>query len=166
LAGQLNEIIAQLEQRRRAIDRALAALRDVDGIEPITAGTVTARPVAAVGTLGVSPNGTTRFGAPPEKRSAAKRAGGAPRVVNASPSDPGRTAGREVPSTREEQTKKLTEGTMKARTVELLRKAGKPMQSGEVAKRMKIGSGYASVNLSQLRRDGFLSHTAEGYVVI
>jgi hypothetical protein len=28
-----------------------------------------------------------------------------------------------------------------------------------VAKRMKIGSGYASVNLSQLRRDGFLSHT-------
>ena len=55
---------------------------------------------------------------------------------------------------------------MKARTVELLRTAAKPMRSGEVAKRMKIGSGYASVNLSQLRRDGFLRHTPEGYVVV
>ena len=55
---------------------------------------------------------------------------------------------------------------MKARTVELLLKEGKPMRSGEVAKRMKTGSGYASVNLSQLRRDGFLSHTPEGYAVI
>ena len=55
---------------------------------------------------------------------------------------------------------------MKARTVELLRKAAKPMHSGKVAKRMKIGSGYASVNLSQLRRDGFLSHTPQGYTVI
>ena len=54
---------------------------------------------------------------------------------------------------------------MKARTVELLRKTAKPMQSGEVAKRMKIGAGYASVNLSQLRRDGFLIHTPEGYSV-
>jgi Mn-dependent DtxR family transcriptional regulator len=63
-------------------------------------------------------------------------------------------------------TRKLTEGTMKALTVELLRRVGKPMNSGEVAKRMKIGPGYASVNLSQLRRDGFLSHTPEGYTVI
>jgi hypothetical protein len=54
---------------------------------------------------------------------------------------------------------------MKARTVERLREASTPMHSGEVAKRMKIGSGYASVNLSQLRRDGFLNHTAAGYVV-
>ena len=71
-----------------------------------------------------------------------------------------------APARHKRRRKKLTEGTMKARTVELLRTAAKPMRSGEVAKRMKIESGYASVNLSQLRRDGFLRHTPEGYAVI
>jgi hypothetical protein len=164
----LNEIIGQLEQRLRAIDRALSALRDVDGIESLApyASTATAPAALAVRKGGKSQSGNERSSASMKKRSAAKKARGKPPVVNASVSDPGKAVRLEVPLIREGQTKKLTEGTMKARTVELLRRVGKPMNSGEVAKRMKIGSGYASVNLSQLRRDGFLGHTAEGYVVI
>ena len=156
MAGQLNEIIGQLEQRLRAIDRALSALRDVDGTESLAPNTATATAPAAFAVRKgrKSQGGNKRNGASLKKRSAVKKVGGAP-PVNAS-----------VPLITEGQTRKLTEGTMKARTVELLRRVGKPMNSGEVAKRMKIGSGYASVNLSQLRRDGFLGHTAEGYVVI
>jgi hypothetical protein len=156
LAGQLNEIIGQLEQRRRAIDRALSALRDVDGTESLApnAATATAPAAHAVRKGRKSQGDNKRNGASLKKRSAVKKPGGEPPDVNAA-----------VPLTIK-GTKKLTEGTMKARTVDLLRRAGKPMNSGEVAKRMKIGPGYASVNLSQLRRDGFLSHTPDGYAVI
>jgi hypothetical protein len=164
----LNEIIGQLEQRRRAIDQALSALRDVDGIESLAPNTATPTSPAALAVRkgGKSHNGNKRSGALLKKRSPVKKARREPPVVSASVSDPGKAVRLEVLSTKERQTKKLTEGTMKARTVELLRRVGKPMNSGEVAKRMKIGPGYASVNLSQLRRDGFLGHTAEGYVVI
>jgi hypothetical protein len=153
LAELLNEIIGELELRRKMIDRALAALRDVDGVE-------SPAPEAPAGKLIASPvrkgNDNKRRGTSRRKRSTAKKAGGAPPTVNAPASHP---------VTTERPARKLTEGTMKARTVELLRKVGRPMHSGEVAKRMKIGSGYASVNLSQLRRDGFLGHTEAGYVV-
>jgi hypothetical protein len=156
LPGRLNEIIGELEQRRRAIDRALSALRDVDRIESLTlnAATTTAQAAPAGRKGRKSQGGYKPNGASLKKRSAVKKAGGDAPVVNAA-----------VPLGIA-RTKKLTEGTMKARTVELLRRVGKPMNSGEVAKRMKIGAGYASVNLSQLRRDGFLTHTAEGYAVI
>jgi hypothetical protein len=145
------------------IDRALAALRDVDRIESpspeAAAGRATASPVGAVR----RGNDNERRGISRGRRSTAKKAGGAPITVNASASDPGKPGRQEGPVTRERPARKLTEGTMKARTAELLRKAGRPMHSGEVAKRMKIGSGC--VNLSQLRRDGFLSHAEGGYVI-
>jgi hypothetical protein len=153
LPGQLNEIISQLEHRGRAIDRALSALRDVDGIESLTANaaTATAPPAPVVRTRGKSRSGSKR------SESAVKKT---------STSVPGKADRLEVPFATEGQTSRLKEGTMKARTVELLRRVGRPINSGEVAKRMKIGAGYASVNLSQLRRDGFLTHTPEGYTVI
>jgi hypothetical protein len=168
LAGHLSEIISQLEQQRKAIERALSALRDVEGIESPApnAATATAPAALAVRTGGRPQSGDKRSGALLKKRSAVKKARGGPPIVNAPVSDSGKAVLLEVPLTRVGQAKKLTAGTMKARTVELLRMVGKPMISGEVAKRMKIGRGYASVNLSQLRRDGFLSHTAEGYAVI
>jgi hypothetical protein len=164
LAGQLSEIIDELERRRMMIDQALAALRDVDGIgSPVSesARRAIAQPVGAVrkGNDNKQP-GTSR-----RNHSTVEKVGVAPPTANGWVSGPGKTIRHEVPATRERRVRKLTEGTMKARTVELLRKVGKPMHSGEVAKRMKIGSGYASVNLSQLRRDGFLNHTAAGYIL-
>lgn len=165
MAGLLSEIIGELERRRRAIDRALAALGDVDGIESPAPEVATGRAIASPVGIVRKGNDNERRGTSRGKRSTAKKAGGAPPTVNASASDPGKTNRQEGPVTGERPARKLTEGTMKARTVELLRKAGRPMRSGEVAKRMKIGSGYASVNLSQLLRDGFLSHTEAGYVV-
>ena len=162
----LDSIITQLELQKAAIDRALAALREVDGTEspaPVAAAVPSA---PAVRNGGMSPEGKERLIAALKKRWAAKKAAKKPSVVTAPAPGPRKAAPRNGRLTQEVRSKKLTEGTMKARTVELLRKAGKPLQSGEVAKRMKIGSGYASVNLSQLRRDGFLSHTPEGYTVI
>jgi hypothetical protein len=161
LAGRLSEIIAELERQRRVIDQALAALRDVEGIESPPPSRAIAPPVGAVR----KGSRKKRLGKSHKKRSTAKKAGGPPPIANTSASDPEKPIRQTVPLTRERPVRKLTEGTMKARTVELLRNAGKPMRSGEVAKRMKIGSGYASVNLSQLRRDGFLKHTTAGYVV-
>jgi hypothetical protein len=155
----------QLQLFDRVIDRALAAWRDVDGIESPAPEVATGRAIASPVGVVRKGNDNGRRGTSHGQRSTAKKAGGAPPTVNASASDPGKTIRQEGPVTRERPARKLTEGTMKARTVELLRKAGRPMNSGEVAKRMNIGSGYASVNLSRLRRDGFLSHNEAGYVV-
>jgi hypothetical protein len=145
--------------------RSVPGERDVDGIESPAPEVATGRAIA-------SPVGGVRKGYDNErrgtshgKRSTAKKAGGASRAVNAPATDPGKSIRPEGLVTRERPARMLTEGTMKARTVELLRQSSRPMQSGEVAKRMKIGSGYASVNLSQLRRDGFLSHAEGGYVI-
>jgi hypothetical protein len=161
-------IITQLEWQKAAIDRALAALRDVEGIESSASeAAADAEPVPsapAIRKSGMSPEGKKRLIPARKKRWAAKAAEN-PRVVSAPAASPQDAASRKVRSKQEGRSKELKEGTMKARTVDLLRKAAKPMRSGEVAKRMKIGSGYASVNLSQLRRDGFLTHTPEGYAV-
>jgi hypothetical protein len=151
LTGQLNEIISELERRQTVIDQAIAALRDVDGIASPTNGAVR------------KADDNKQLGRSRKKYSTVDKVGGATPTVHASSREKKMRRGVSVTGGR--QAKQLTEGTMKARTVELLRKVGKPMHSGEVAKRMKIGSGYASVNLSQLRRDGFLNHTAAGYVV-
>src|ERR1019366_964923 len=114
LAGQLNEIIGQLEQRLRAIDRALSALRDVDGTESLAPNpaTATAPAAFAVSKGRKSQGGNKRNGASLKKRSAVKKAGGEPPVEKAA-----------VPLIIK-GTRKLTEGTMKARTVELLRRVG------------------------------------------
>jgi hypothetical protein len=166
LADGLTSIITQLERQKAAIDRALAALREM-GDAPVPEASAEGEPVApATRKRGMSPEGKKRLVAASKKRWAAKKAAEKTPVVSAPAPGLRKAAPLNHRFTQEGRSKKLTEGTMKARTVALLRKAAKPMQSGEVAKRMKIGSGYASVNLSQLRRDGFLSHTPEGYTVI
>jgi hypothetical protein len=166
----LYSIITQLEGQRAAIDRALAALREVNGTESSTAGAAVDTelvPSAHVVRKGrMSPAGKKRLIAAVKKRWATKKAAENPPVVSAPVTRAQNAAQAKRRPTEKGRSKELKKGTMKARTVELLRKAAKPMQSGEVAKRMKIGSGYASVNLSQLRRDGFLTHTPEGYAVV
>jgi hypothetical protein len=162
-------IITQLEGQRAAIDKALAALRDVNGTESSAAeAAVGAELVPSAHAMRkgrMSPAGKKRLSAAVKKRWATKRTVENPSVVRAPITRPRNAAQGKGRPTKQGRSKELKEGTMKARTVELLRKAAKPMESGEVAKRMKIGSGYASVNLSQLRRDGFLTHTPEGYIV-
>lgn len=163
-------IIAQLEGQRAAIDKALAALRDVGGTESSAAeAAVDTKLVPSAHVTGkgrMSTVGKKQHIAAVKKRWATKKAAGNPPIVSAPFTRSQNAAQGKGRSTEQGRSKELKEGTMKARTVELLRKAAKPMQSGEVAKRMKIGSGYASVNLSQLRRDGFLTHTPEGYAVV
>ena len=87
MAGVLSEIIGELERQRRVIDRALAALRDLDGIEPpaaeAAAGGAIPPPVGAVR----KENDTERLGTSRGKRSTAKKAGEAPPTVDASASD-------------------------------------------------------------------------------
>ncbi len=150
MTGQLDEIIRELERRRRAIDRALAALRGVEELGSSAPETAASKAI-------IPPVKTVRKGnkakqpdTSQEKHSTVEKAGAPPPSSNAAVLSPSR---REPPIAKQKQAKKLTAGTMKARTVELLQTVGKPMRSGEVAKRMKSSSAYASVNLSQLRRD-------------
>ena len=170
MAEAFTSIITELEKQKTAIDKALAALRDVSGMEspmPEAAADGVQVPSGPAHRKGrMSPEGKKRLIAAVKKRWAAKKAAENPAVVSAPAARSQNAASRRVRSKQEGRSRELREGTMKARTVALLRKAAKPMQSGEVAKLMKIGSGYASVNLAQLRRDGFLTHTPQGYAVI
>jgi hypothetical protein len=68
MANGFNGIIAQLEQQKAAIDKALAALRDVDGIAPAKAA---AAPATRKG--GMTPEGKERLVAALKKRWAAKK---------------------------------------------------------------------------------------------
>ena len=165
LTGQLDEIVGELERQRRVIDQALAALRDVEGmgsIAPQTAASKANTPL--VGPVRkVKKEKQLRVSR--QRTSTVEKAWSPRPSANAVVQRLGKTSRKKAPVTSAKQARSLAAGTMKARTVELLRKVGKPMRSSEVARRMKIGAGYASVNLSQLRRDGFLNHTAAGYVV-
>jgi hypothetical protein len=91
MTDSLNGIIKQLERQERAIERALAALRDVEGIP------APAAPVGAPATRkgGMTPAGRRRLSLALKKRWAAKRAAegavtttpakAAPRKVGISP---------------------------------------------------------------------------------
>lgn len=81
MTNGLNEVIKTLEQQRKAIERALAALRDVDGSEGAsemeeTAPSTTKRKAVKKG--GMTPEGRRRLSEALRKRWAAKRAGTAP----------------------------------------------------------------------------------------
>src|ERR1700686_4815319 len=77
MAEGFNGIIAQLERQKTAIDRALAALRDVDGTqEAATEGTATtelASSAPATRKGGMTPEGRKRLSAALRKRWAAKK---------------------------------------------------------------------------------------------
>jgi len=163
-------IIIELEKQKAAIDKALAALRGIDGTEssvPEPAANAEPVPSAPATREGrMSPEGKKRLIAALKKRWAAKKKAANSHIVSAPIASSQNVAPRKVRFKQVRRSPELREGTMKARAVALLRKAARPMRSGEVAKRMKIGSDYASVNLAQLRRDGFLTHTPAGYAVI
>jgi hypothetical protein len=73
MADSLNGIINQLERQKTAIDRALAALRSVEGIEAPPSPVIT----PAVRKGGMTPAGRRRLSAALKKRWAAKKAAGA-----------------------------------------------------------------------------------------
>jgi hypothetical protein len=67
-------IIMQLEQQKAAIDKALTALRDVDGIAPAETKQAPEAPATRKG--GMTPEGKERLVAALKKRWAAKKKGG------------------------------------------------------------------------------------------
>jgi len=77
MAKGFNGIIAQLERQKTAIDRALAALRDVDGTQEAateaTATTELASSAPATRKGGMTPEGRKRLSAALRKRWAAKK---------------------------------------------------------------------------------------------
>lgn len=74
MTNGLNEVIEQLEQQKTAIDRALAALREVGGGTSTAAPSV-GRPGKAARKGGMTPEGRRRLSEALKKRWAAKRAG-------------------------------------------------------------------------------------------
>jgi hypothetical protein len=100
MAEGFNGIIAQLERQKTAIDRALAALRDVDGTQEAateaTATTELASSAPATRKGGMTPEGRKRLSAALKKRWAAKKgAQSAPAAV------PQKTPARKVSFTPE-----------------------------------------------------------------
>jgi hypothetical protein len=85
MADGLTSIITQLERQKTGIERALAALRTVEGIEaPATAAPASSAPAARKG--GMTPAGRRRLSAALKKRWAAKKAAAA--VAVETPPDP------------------------------------------------------------------------------
>jgi hypothetical protein len=75
MTNGLDEIIQKLEQQRTAIDRALDALREVEG--PASGNAASSSPAAAKATRkgGMTPEGRRRLSEALKARWAAKRAG-------------------------------------------------------------------------------------------
>jgi hypothetical protein len=91
MADGLKGIIAQLERQRTGIERALAALRAVEGSEvPATATPASIAPTVRKG--GMTPEGRKRLSAALKKRWAAKKA--AESVPDAPPAIPQKAAPR------------------------------------------------------------------------
>lgn len=72
MADGLNGIIAQLEQQKTAIERALAALRNIEGTEAPASAPSSTGPAKRKG--GMTPEGRKRLSAALRKRWAAKKA--------------------------------------------------------------------------------------------
>lgn len=85
MTNGLKEVIKRLEQQRTAIERALTALREVDGTAAETSPETSMAPVAAKRGRkakhkgGMTPEGRKRLSEALKKRWAAKRAGSAVR---------------------------------------------------------------------------------------
>ena len=73
-AGGLQDVIARLESQRASIERALSALREVDGLSTAPAAAAPGPPVKAKRKGRLSPDGRARLVAALKKRWAAKKA--------------------------------------------------------------------------------------------
>ena len=95
--GGLKDAIAQLEQQHAAIERALAALREIDGIAalpaapgPVAPARGRGRPRKAKRKDRLSPEGRASLSAALKKRWAAKKAAAASQAVTKAPAKRGR----------------------------------------------------------------------------
>jgi hypothetical protein len=77
MTNGLNEVIEKLEQQRTAIDRALAALREVGGVSVSAAAAPVVRRGRAKRKGGMTPEGRKRLSEALKKRWAVKRAASA-----------------------------------------------------------------------------------------
>jgi hypothetical protein len=95
ITGGLKDAIEQLEAQRVAIERALAALREIDGIAPVAPAARRGRPPKAKrkGWLSpgrLSPEGRARLIAAQKKRWAGKKAAAASPATKKTPAKRGR----------------------------------------------------------------------------
>jgi hypothetical protein len=79
MANSLNEVIKKLEQQRTGIERALAALREIEGPSAVASAAAPAvgRPRKAKRKGGMTPEGRRRLSEALKARWAAKKAGSA-----------------------------------------------------------------------------------------
>ena len=95
MAEGLKDIIARLERQGKAIERALTALREVEGIEAAAPASSSSGTVTRKG--GMTPEGRKRLSAALRKRWAAKKAA----KVTASPETAGARKGGMTPEGRQ-----------------------------------------------------------------
>src|ERR1019366_2714659 len=100
MAEGLNGIITQLERQKLAIDKALAALREIGGVDEL-ATEVPTPDAPATRKRGMSPEGKKRLIAALKKRWAAKKAAQNAAPVTAPLSNPPKTAPRKVRFTQD-----------------------------------------------------------------
>jgi len=99
MAQGFDSIIAQLEQQKAAIDKALAALRDVNGTGA-PAETEAASETPATRKSGMSPEGKQRLVAALKKRWAAKKRAAKKAAAASAPAETGSSAIEETPAPR------------------------------------------------------------------
>ena len=100
MAEGLNGIITQLERQKLAIDKALAALREIGGVDEL-ATEVPTPDAPATRKRGMSPEGKKRLIAALKKRWAVKKAAQNAAPVTAPLSNPPKTAPRKVRFTQD-----------------------------------------------------------------
>jgi hypothetical protein len=111
MAEGFTSIITELERQKTAIDKALAALRDIEGIEATAFESPVAEPASsepATRKGGMSPEGRKRLIAALKRRWAPKKAAASAPVVSAPAASPHNSASRKVRLT-EEGRKRLAE---------------------------------------------------------
>jgi hypothetical protein len=121
MADGLNGIIAQLERQKAAIDRALAALRNLEGTETPAAAPPSSGPAKRKG--GMTPAGRKRLSAALRKRWAARKAAeGAPA---AAPPDTAPRKGGMTPEGRQRLADAMRRRWAVKRTAAQARKRGR-----------------------------------------
>jgi hypothetical protein len=122
MADQLNGIIAQLERQKTAIERALAALRDIDGTAETTPAPTLTDVVKRKG--GMTPARRRRLSEALKKRWAAKKAAtGAPAA--ASPQKPAQRRVRITPEGRQRLAEAMRRRWAVKRTAAQAKKRGR-----------------------------------------
>ena len=121
MADQLHGIITQLEQKKAAIERALAALRNIDGAGEMASAPSSNDPAKRKG--GMTPAGRRRVSAALKKRWAAKKA--AQTAAATSPLEPAPRKVRFTPDVRRRLAEAMKRRWAAKRTAAQARKRGR-----------------------------------------